>query len=164
MSDRGIIFGAIGATVLIVVGGVWFSSRSGSVSDVSMTGDAVVQVATTTHDWGEISMDGGKVEKVFDIKNEGLGTLKLYGINTSCMCTTARLVMGQEESPEFGMHGKSSYVLEVPKGETAQLKVVFDPAYHGPSGVGPVDRRVIVETNDPNKQRLSFTLTALVRR
>lgn len=164
MSEKTIILGVMVATVLIIVGGGWMSGRSGSVSGVSVEDDAKAQVEELAYDWGEIPIDGGRVEKVFDIKNEGSGTLKLYNVKTSCMCTTAQLIMGERRSPEFGMHSRSSYKLEVSPGETAQLKVVFDPAFHGPSGVGSIDRQIMVQTNDKNRQKLNFSLTAEVKR
>jgi len=166
MSEKRVMLAMAGATALVIVGGVWWSARSGAVEGVlsEASGDAKAQVTELTYDWGEISIDGGKVEKVFDIKNEGAGTLQLYNISTSCMCTTAQLLLGEARSPEFGMHSQSSYKMEVPAGETARLKVVFDPAFHGPSGVGPATRQIEVQTNDANQQKLIFVLTAMVRR
>lgn len=164
MNDKNIIFGIVGVTVLIIGGGAWLSSGSGKTSEVAVADDVTVLVEESTHDWGDIPIDGGKVEKTFDIRNNGSGTLSLYNVSTSCMCTTAQLVWGEKKSPKFGMHDRSSYKLEVPGGETAQLKVVFDPAFHGPSGVGPIDRQVRVETNDADEQELSFALTAVVKR
>lgn len=164
MSEKNIILSVIGVTLLIIVGGTWWSSRPDTVAGATSVGDAVAQVMESTHDWGDIPINGGKVEKIFDIKNDGSGTLELFNVSTSCMCTTARLILGDRKSPEFGMHGKSSYKMEVPSGETAQLKVVFDPAFHGPSGVGPIDRKIKVETNDLDERDLSFALTAVVKR
>lgn len=166
MSEKKAVLVMAGATALIIAGGVWWSGRDGAVSGMSSEAgvDAKAQVMESTYDWGEISIDGGKVEKVFDIKSEGAGTLRLHNVSTSCMCTTAQLLLGNKKSPEFGMHTKSSYKLEVPPGETAQLKVVFDPAFHGPSGIGPVTRQIEVQTNGANQQKLSFVLTAMVRR
>ena len=165
MSEKRVMLAVVAATGLIIVGGVWWSARSGAVKGISeASDDAKAQVTESTYDWGEISIDGGKVEKVFAIKNEGAGVLQLNNVSTSCMCTTAQLLLGEAQSPEFGMHSQSSYKLEVPPGETAQLKVVFDPAFHGPSGVGPVTRQIEVQTNDAEAQKLIFVLTAMVRR
>ncbi len=163
MNERDIIFSVIGVTLLIIGGAWWFSGDS-KTSEVAGSSDVAVQVVESTYDWGDIPINGGKVEKTFDIKNDGSETLELSNVSTSCMCTTAQLVLGDRRSPEFGMHGRSSYVLKVPGGETAQLKVVFDPAFHGPSGVGPIDRKIKVETNDLDEQELLFALTAVVKR
>jgi len=60
------------------------------------------------------------------------------------------------------MHEKSSSVFEVKPGETAELLVEFDPAFHGPSGVGPITRTITMNTNDVKNPVLSFNLTANV--
>jgi hypothetical protein len=130
---------------------------------VEQSAPGSVAVENTLHEWGEVPIKGGVVTASFPIKNTGENTLLLTNIATSCMCTTAKLVLGDSVSPEFGMHTKSDYALEVPPGESANLEVVFDPAFHGPSGVGPITRQVKVTTNDPSQSTLNFTLTATVR-
>jgi hypothetical protein len=121
---------------------------------------AVVQ--NTFFDWEDIGINDGNVSASFSITNEGTSELVLYNVETSCMCTTAQLVSGNSESPLFGMHSNSKYKMELPAGETVQLIVEFDPAYHGPSGVGPVSRQVKVSTNDPDNPELIFLLKANV--
>jgi hypothetical protein len=104
-------------------------------------------------------MKDGIVTKEFEIKNTGNQTLKLFNVSTSCMCTTAKF----EGSPEiFGMHTKSNSVKEVAPHQSTKLQVIFDPAFHGPSGIGPITRQVSVQTNDPDHTELDFTLTAMV--
>ena len=49
---------------------------------------------------------------------------------------------------------------ELPAGQEAQIEVVFDPAAHGPAGVGPISRNVFVETTDGKK--LVFEIKAQV--
>jgi len=131
---------------------------------VATNAEAKVAVAATNYDWGTIGINNGKVEAVFAIKNEGTQPLRLFNISTSCMCTTAQLTLGDKSSPLFGMHANSGYVLEVPPAQAAQLKVVFDPALHGPSGTGTINRQVKVQTNDANQPELNFMLTATVTR
>jgi len=62
------------------------------------------------------------------------------------------------------MHNKSAYVFEVPPQQEAKLIVVFDPAFHGPNGVGPIDRFVTVATNDPSQPQLQFSVKGIVSR
>ena len=45
--------------------------------------------------------------------------------------------------------------------EAAYLDVVFDPAAHGPAGVGPTERAVTIESDAGEPLVLGFT--ALVR-
>lgn len=47
--------------------------------------------------------------------------------------------------------------LTVKPGETVTVKAIFDPAAHGPSGVGPVERQIMISTNaDPGQITLQF--------
>jgi len=72
------------------------------------------------------------------------------------------LKTSSQTSPKFKMHEKSSYVFEVNPGETAELIVEFDPAFHGPSGVGPITRTITMNTNDTKNSTLTFNLTGNV--
>ena len=107
-------------------------------------------------------MNKGNVTKSFAIKNTGTGILKIFNIKTSCHCTRAYITIEGVDSPSFGMSDLSSWVGEVVGGKEAKLTVVFDPAFHGPSGVGPINRFVSVETNDRANTKLTFTLTGVV--
>lgn len=151
-------------SVFLLGGGVLLVVRENKRVEVKASAGAKVAVASVNHDWGQIGINNGKVEAAFAIKNEGTQPLKLFSITTSCMCTTAQLSLGDKVSPLFGMHSNSSDIFEVPPEQTAELKVVFDPAFHGPSGIGPINRQVTVQTNDSNKPQLDFFLTATVIR
>lgn len=100
-------------------------------------------------DLGTISMAAGLVPYQYLIKNTAATPLNIKRIFTSCMCTTATLVTAKERQGPFGMpgHGRAKTVnaLLAP-GELASVEVVFDPAAHGPSGLGRVDRFVTVES------------------
>jgi hypothetical protein len=163
-TDKKFITAVVVATALLIFGGVYLTSNMGGVSQIQANPEAKASVKETAHDWGEIGIDEGNVEKTFEIENMGSETLALSNVITSCMCTTAQLSFNGNESPLFGMHTKSAYVLELPPNETASLKVVFDPAYHGPSGLGPITRQVEVQTNDADRTKLNFSLTAYVVR
>ena len=138
--------------------------KLGTSASVEVNDQAKVSVTNTSYDWGEIGINDGDAEAVFEIKNDGSETVKLYNVTTSCACTSAQLLLNDKSSPLFGMHSKSGYVMEVPAGETAKLKVVFDPDFHGPNGVGAISRQITVATNDPNKAELTFWLSAVVRK
>ena len=103
------------------------------------------------YDFGTISMAAGKVSTTYRIKNEGAAPLAFDKIYTSCMCTEASLITasGRKQGP-FGMPGHAGPLKPVSgqlaPGETALLEVVFDPAAHGPSGVGRIERVITVET------------------
>ena len=146
-----------------LIGGAYLSFNSSAQQAVVSSQDAKAEQGETSLDWGEIVMNAGNAEATFTIRSKGTTPLKLFNIITSCACTTAQLSNNGTDSPLFGMHSKSDYVMELAPGEEATLKVVFDPAYHGPSGVGPIMRTVTIETNDPANPTLTYTLTGTVR-
>ena len=77
--------------------------------------------------------------------------LELEKMYTSCMCTEAWLIMDGKELGPFGMPGHSGVPpirKSMGRNQNAQIKVVFDPAAHGPSGLGPIARSVILESKD----------------
>jgi len=78
------------------------------------------------------------------------------------MCTTAQVIIDGKSSPLFKMHQKSAWTGEVQPGKEAELKVIFDPAFHGPSGVGAMTRQIEVATNDKNNPKLEFMLKGVV--
>lgn len=150
--------------IALLIGGVVYISGGNQASEIVASSQVKVQVTESSYDWGTIQMQAGKAVARFDIQNAGSEVLQLFNLASSCTCTTARLILGDERSPAFSMHTKSRYVFEVPPGETAQLEVEFDPAFHGPGGVGPITRQVTVATNDASQPELQFTTTANVIR
>lgn len=50
--------------------------------------------------------------------------------------------------------------MELRADEPATLEVMIDPAAHGPAGLGPIKRRVLLTT--ANGQTIPFDLTAMV--
>lgn len=162
MTEKNFIIGVVVFTIIILGGGVVLAAKMSTGTKVETSSSAQAKVGETTFDWGKIPINGGNIEKDFTIENTGSTSLKLFNVKTSCDCTTARLSQGTTTSPIFGMHTNSNFVLEVPTGEKAILKVVFDPVYHGPDAVGPVTRQITVQTNDPTRGTLTFLLTALV--
>ncbi|OGY18043.1 MAG: hypothetical protein A2784_05015 [Candidatus Chisholmbacteria bacterium RIFCSPHIGHO2_01_FULL_48_12] len=160
MSNRFII-GVIGVTVLVLVLGA-VAAVKWSASSASLAGGGKLQLVEKTHDWGDIPINGGKVEKVFEVVNDSETALELANFATSCMCTTVVVKTKEGESPAFGMHEQSAWKGRVEPGETAAVKVVFDPAYHGPSGKGVMTRVVSFETSDPDNKKVELWLKGKV--
>ncbi|MFH1967517.1 MAG: DUF1573 domain-containing protein [Patescibacteria group bacterium] len=156
------LFGIIVVTVLILGVAIFFGIKMGATSQVTADTQVTSSVDSNKFDWGTIDINDGIVSKEFVIQNTSNSTLKIYDVTTSCMCTTAQLKTSQATSKKYGMHEKSADVFEVKPEETAQLIVEFDPAFHGPSGVGPINRTITMRTNDTNHPQLSFNLTAVV--
>ena len=154
----------ISILTLVILGlGVWLLTRPTAAQlGTSTASGGKAEVAVTSFDWGTIDYGSGDAVAEFTISNSGSGSLSLAEVSTSCMCTTAQIIINGQKSPLFGMHQKSSWIGQIPPGVQAKLKVVFDPAFHGPSGVGPVVRQVVMKTNDPEHPKLEFNLTGTV--
>lgn len=115
-------------------------------------------------DFGTISMSKGKVEHSFTIKNGNNYPITIGKIYTSCMCTEASLIKNGKEFGPFGMpgHGFIPNINEtLNSGEEAQIKVVFDPAAHGPAGIGKINRRVFIQ-NESGENILNLDISAYV--
>lgn len=152
---------AILIPILLIAGGlIFWVGKSNNSSNVS-TG-AKIEVSPKEYDAGTVSMAAGVVKKDYEIKNVGTGDLKINDIWTSCHCTTAILKVAGKESPKFGMDHAGFWSQVLAPGQTAQLEVIFDPAFHGPQGTGPAVREIYLSTNDPQNKTASVMLTANV--
>ncbi len=108
------------------------------------------------YDFGTISMAKGKVSHVFRITNPTDKDITIGNLSTSCMCTTAYIIKGDSKLGPFGMAGMG-FMPKANELVSAQgmkdIEVVFDPAAHGPSGVGDIDRLInVTETNGASLQ------------
>lgn len=111
-------------------------------------------------DFGSISMAAGKVSHRFWFRNEGTEPVLLHRIHTSCMCTTATLVKGMRIVGTFGMagHGPLPDVNQtLAPGEAAYIDAVFDPAAHGPAGLGRTERVITIERAVGAPLQLAFS-------
>jgi len=118
---------------------------------------------SNSFDFGLVPLNGGKVKHTFDFLNASDRETIIKSVYTSCMCTTANLISSAGRWGPFGMpgHGFLPPVnVVIPPGEKAQVETIFDPAAHGPAGVGPIEREVYLETADG--RMISYRITALV--
>ncbi len=112
-----------------------------------------INVFPVSADLGNVSVRGGVIETIFHIKNEGKKELVITNLATSCGCTTASLVVNGVEGPRFGMDmgegsGPADWSARLAPGETAILKVYYDPTVH-PDLRGYIIREVYIYSNDP---------------
>jgi len=156
--DLKILMGALGFTLLLVIGFAFWQGRStdggDSLSEGSSTSEVLgVEIDPLNYDLGNVKIDGGIVTKEYEVKNTTDKTLKLKKVATSCMCTTASFELGDKKTKYFGMegHGDSnpSVNIEIGPGQTGKVVARFDPAAHGPQGVGPIDRSIFLTFSDP---------------
>jgi|SRR3989344_2759516 len=162
MKDKGIILSILGFTLLIIIGGGFLVGKASSATNIQASLDVKIQIEERSFAWGEIKYDGAKAAKTFKIKNAGTDTLKVWNVKTSCACTSAQIRVGQDSSPLFSMHTNSSWVGQISPGAEAELEVVFDQRYHGPSGVGQITRQITMQTNDSSSPSLEFSLSGTV--
>lgn len=130
----------------------------------STHGAGALVAAEPFYDLGTISMAAGKVSRVFKIKNSGTNPVHIKKIYTSCMCTTATLITKEGKAGPFGMPGHATIPTisqAITPNEEANVEAVFDPAAHGPAGVGKVRRTIYIET-DGQKEPLELTFEANV--
>lgn len=161
MSSNKVIIAVVAFTILTIIGGVSYLSKSGP-QKLAISEAVSFELSQTSHDWGEIPINNGNVSRTFEIRNTGSKNLKLANISTSCMCTTAQIMINDQASPVFGMHSNSSWLGQVPAGQTASIYIEFDPLFHGPDGTGQFTRQVVVKTNDQNNPQITFNLTGNV--
>jgi hypothetical protein len=114
---------------------------------------------TDYYEFGSVSMAAGKVKHQFKIRNTSAEPVVIGKMYTSCMCTTASLMMGGKTFGPVGMPGHGgipSLNQTINPNEEASVEVVFDPAAHGPAGIGRIQRTVTLENNTGNPIELQF--------
>lgn len=114
----------------------------------------IISLTPESYNFGDVSQSKGIATTYFELKNEGKEDLVINKIETSCGCTSASIVYQGEEGPKFSMpgHGINEEIKDwqavIPSGETAQLKVYYDPNVHK-DFQGTAIRSISVFSNDP---------------
>lgn len=152
--------------IVVFVGGLIWLSKPGAPktnqqqAGISDSADGVISAVETSYDFGVVSMAKGKVAHTFKITNSSTNPVVVAKLYTSCMCTEASMIMGNKRVGPFGMPGHGfvpSINQEIKANESADVEVVFDPAAHGPAGVGRIDRVVYLEQKSGANLELKFT-------
>lgn len=160
MINKNIISIIIG---LLLLGGLFLISRpedssSGVGKEVLSAG--MLSAEELNFDFNSVSMAAGDVSHIFKIKNTGTEPVIIGKMYTSCMCTVATLIYGDKKFGPYGMAGHGfipSIDQEVNPGEEASVEAVFDPAAHGPAGIGRIERTIILENNSGRPLELNFS-------
>lgn len=153
-----------GVILATLIGFIWIARpapQSGPASPV-LGKNGALAAKENNYDFGAISMAAGKVSKIFVIKNTGTDALAVNQLYTSCMCTVATLKIGSRSVGPFGMpgHGFAQRINEIIQpNEEAQVEAIFDPAAHGPAGVGRIERVVYLENSAGAPLELKFSAT-----
>ncbi|MDP2676785.1 MAG: DUF1573 domain-containing protein [bacterium] len=158
-------------SLFVLVGGIAIVASGNDYEDrqpVQQFSAGILQTADASFDFETISMKDGKVSHDFVAENSGEEPVIITKVYTSCMCTAAQITDGAGNVRGiFGMPGHagpSSADIEVAPGERITIEAIFDPAAHGPSGVGLAQRSVYLETNSGTSPKLEFSFQATVMR
>lgn len=153
----------IGAVVVVVlfVGYLLVSSsqtQDGSNAElVSSVSAAKISVLEQPYNFGDIEIFAGKVSTNYTLRNEGAEDVLITKAATSCMCTE-----GEIAGLTFGMHGSDVASVIIPAGGEEVVKATYDPLAHGPNGVGPVTRTLMLETNSSETPKIELRFSANV--
>ncbi|PIS04686.1 MAG: hypothetical protein COT81_05190 [Candidatus Buchananbacteria bacterium CG10_big_fil_rev_8_21_14_0_10_42_9] len=148
----------------------WAASTENSSgnSTSSVYSASALEAPDNFYDFSTIAMQDGNVSHMYEVKNEGNEPVRIEEIYTSCMCTTASIIgadgtrRGRFGMKGHGLSGAANY--EVMPGKSVIIEAVFDPAAHGPSGVGLARRSIYLETNSQTQPKVELRFQALVTR
>ena len=158
MNSKTIIIGAL-ATFALLFGGLYLMSRPQPQVSVNPQATGQLTVAESFYDFGSVSMAKGLVTHKFTLTNAGSVPATVTKMYTSCMCTKAKLTVADQSWGPIGMPDHTAMPnlsVQIEPGQTAEVEAVFDPAAHGPAGVGVIERQVTLELNGQSPLQLSF--------
>jgi hypothetical protein len=121
-------------------------------------GDGILATPVSLHDFGAVPVGKGVVSIEVPLVNIGEEDLIISFLDSSCGCTSARVINGGDEGPVFAMssHGKSTrdWRTIIAPEKQAILKIYYDPAVHS-NFRGPATRVITITSNErvkPEKQ------------
>ena len=148
-----LIIAAIGGTVLLM-GGIILMDNGG----IRASGGRI-ELSPANIDLGTVSMVNGNITTTYQVKNIGEEALKIDRVWTSCMCTTAALMTDSKQFGPYGMPGHGfipKINAAIDPAKEATVEIVFNPAAHGPAGVGRIQRTITIENNAGQSLELEF--------
>ena len=150
----------IGILILVILlGAALFFAPDGKKIKIEQKREVASVVITEplSYDFGDIDIFGGKVMTSYALKNTGTEDVTILSGVTSCMCTE-----GEIDNLRFGMHESSGTTIVIPAGGEKILKATFDPLAHGPEGVGPIKRDIVLKTNSTETPQIKVVFAANV--
>ena len=164
--NKNIISGLALALIVLVAALAFFWRGGGAFSqkpdfdEKNLASPQDLQIAAESFDFGRISMAKGDVSYKFQLKNTGNKKVLVNKIYTSCMCTSALLKTSAGEWGPFGMPGHG-YVpklnILINPDEAVEVEAIYDPAAHGPTGLGKFERIVYLEGTSGSFQELKIS-------
>jgi hypothetical protein len=98
------------------------------------------------------------ITRDFIVKNVGNKPLQLSNVNSNCGCTSAKIITGDKETKEYGMHKVSTEIIEVAPGTEITIRLIYRPFTMPVYGV--VFREVYIDTNDPDLSKIILRIKA----
>lgn len=109
----------------------------------------IIVLNSDYYDFGQIEASQGDVNTTFTVANKGKSDLIITGMETSCGCTTARLIVDNQKSPIFSMHNNpKNWQVSLKPNQQAILEVIFDPNFHK-GAEGFITRTIKIFSDDP---------------
>lgn len=164
-----LVFYIIGGFTILIIGIIIILSisqgkqinASANIASYTVTDSErpKVSVPSKFSDLGTMKVKDEKNAE-FTIENTGNKPLVLFNISSSCGCTVGRITIDDTTSPEFGMHSKGTWQGTLEPKKKATLIVTYRPYIMPVSGI--VTRDAYISTNDPENEKLTFTVKANV--
>lgn len=151
----------LGGIALVIVAALVYISGGKQTA----AGTPTFQVDAEQVELGEIAVQGDYPAD-FTVTNTGDGPLEISRVQTSCMCTFAEVMIGDEQSPAFNMDMHNSLAAKswkgvVEPGQSATVRVIYKP--HLMPVQGSVARNVKFATNDPDNPEVELGIHATVK-
>ena len=149
--------------ILGALGLMWWGSGNQSPESPQFNANGSLTASEKLFDFGTISMAKGKVSHLFNVANSAGKDVTIKELSTSCMCTAAYIKKGDSRIGPFGMASMGARISAnelVRAGETVEIEAEYDPAAHGPAGIGPIDRFITLTESDGGS--LQFEIKAQV--
>lgn len=152
-------------TVGLIGGIVWFEGRSSTSSAAQYGADdparPVAVIEPQSFDFGMIN-GTDEQQKTVALRNTGQSPLTISEVTTSCNCTFATIALANgTTSPEFSMHGRTTWDGTIAPDEVATVTVTYRPLLMPVTG--KVTRGVNIRTNDPAKPITTVSFEATVQ-
>lgn len=150
------IIGTVILTIVLILGAKYYG-ESTNRSKIAASAASAISVVEPPYDFGDIDIFGGKVRTTYTLKNDGVEDVTITSAETSCMCTE-----GEIAGLTFGMHGSEVKSVVIRAGGEELVTAIFDPLAHGPDGVGPVTRELMLKTNSTETPEVRLKFSANV--
>jgi len=149
---------------ILIIGFVGLAAVSISKKSSTSSIKSLLVAEQPLHDFGTISMKDGNVSYTYIVQNTSTEPVTIKKLYTSCACTEASLAVDDKKVGPYSMEGHGGVKIpeldiNIPAGEKGEVEVVYDPALHGSSGIGNIERSVFLDTSNGARTELVLKTT-----